>query len=308
MRRSPESGRRTLIFGVFCLLVPLLSGAAAPREAGGETDLNEPFVDRLNVSLVLVPVVVRDGKGHPVTDLAREDFTILDEGAEVPLAAFGREDRPVSVELALDMSWSMLPFVNAVKMTALEFVRAQRASTSFSLVTFNDEVLLEQDFTTDRPVLEQAIGAVRGGGYNTALLDTISASVAHLASRDGARVSVVFTDGTDTVHPQDEAETRLSSGLDAALRGDVTIFTVAFGPRAAKGTLRRIAEETGGEALVAATAAELSNAFAHVAEAVGSRYLLGIKPAAGAPGFRRIEVRVARPGLRMAFRKRYLAQ
>lgn len=308
MRRSHGSGPQAAILAALSVLLPVSSGSAQVAGQAGPEELQHPFVDRLDVSLVLVPVVVRDGKGRPVTDLERSDFQVLDEGSEVALEAFGREERDVWVDLALDTSWSMLPHVNAVKMTALEFIRAQGASTRFALVTFNDEVLLEQDFTSGREAVEQAIGAVRGGGYNTALLDTIGATVSHLASRDGARVAVVFTDGTDTVHPQDEAETRLSAGLDAALRSDVTIFTVAFGARAAKGLLRRIAEETGGEAMTASTAAELSSAFAHVAEAVGSRYLLGFKPVSGARGFRSIEVRVARPGLRIAARRRYLAQ
>ena len=281
------------------------SWAAAPAAR----ERAEPFLEQVDVSLVLVPVVVRDEKGRPVTDLEESDFSVLDEGARVSLSAFGREARPVSVVLALDTSWSMNPHEQAVKMTALEFVRGQRDGTSFALVTFNDGVYLDHDFSADRPATERAIGAVRGGGDNTALLDALQAAAAHLASREGARVAVIFTDGTDTVHPQDQAEARLSAGVESALRKDVTIFTVAFGSRAAKGLLRRIAEETGGEAFVASTADELTAAFAHVAEAVGNRYLLGFKPESGArPGFRKLEVRVARPGLRIAARSRYMAR
>jgi len=303
---SRNRGLRALLaawLGPCLILLSAISGAIA-----GEAP-ESPYVDRLDVSLVLVPVVVRDEEGRPVTDLGKDDFTILEEGSKVEIAAFGREERPVSVALALDTSWSMKPFEYAVKMTALEFVAGQREKTSYALITFNDAVSLEQDFTSERAVIEQAIGAVRGGGDNTALLDTITTAAGHLASREGARVAVIFTDGTDTVHPQDEAEDLLSAGIDAALRQDVTIFTVAFGPRAAKGLLRRIADETGGEALVASTAKELSAAFAHVAEAVGHRYLLGFKPPSpAAPGFRRIDVRVARPGVRVAARRRYLAR
>jgi VWFA-related protein len=263
----------------------------------------------VDVSMVLVPVVVRDASGRPVTDLVRSDFTLLEQGEPRELASFGLEDRPVWVILALDTSPSMKPHELAVKHAALDFVAAQSEKTSLALVTFNDGVFLDLDLTGEKRVMAEAIAAVRTGGDSTALLDTLEAVARHLDGRDGGRVAVLFTDGTDTVHPLHAAEERLRSGLDAAISRDVSAYTVAFGPRAAHGLLGRIADETGGEAIEAATVKDLDAAFARVAESVGSRYLLAFKPTRVAePGFRSIEVRVSRPGLRVAARRRYLAQ
>jgi VWFA-related protein len=284
-----------------------VSGAAAGDAGKQPTDLPpQPYVERLDVSLVLVPVVVRDKQGRPVIDLDESDFTVLDEGEVRKLTAFGRENRRVSVVLALDTSPSMKPYEHSVKLSALEFIRGQSADTRFSLITFNDGVFLEQDFTLDRKATENAIGAVRLGGDSTSLFDSVDAAARHLEGEEGARVVVLFTDGTDTVHPLDQAESRVRSGVEAALKRDVTAFTVAFGQRAAKGLLRRIAEETGGEALTASTARDLRAAFAHVAESVGSRYLLGFaSPSDAEPGFRKIEVKISRPGVRISARSRY---
>lgn len=266
-------------------------------------------MDTLSVSLVLVPVVVRDATGRPVTDLSREDFTVLDQGEPAPIRAFGLEARPVSVILALDLSPSMRPHEYAAKGAALEFIRGQREDTACSLVVFNEGVYLDLDFTRERSEMERAISAARLGGERTALFDAVEASARHLASREGARIIVLFTDGTDTVYDLDEAERELSQALEAAVTRDVTVYTVAFGPRAARGILRRISDETGGEALVADRPSDLAGAFAHVAESVGNRYLLAIRhPEVEEPAFRTLEVRVSRPDLRVVARARYFAR
>jgi VWFA-related protein len=288
-------------------LALLPAGAGEGAQQGGSPP--GLYVERVDVTLVLVPVVVRAPDGRPVTDLRREEFTILEEGEPVPIEAFGLEARPVSVILALDLSPSMRPHEYTAKGAALGFIRGQREGTAFSLVVFNEGVYLDLDFSLDLHEMEDAVSAARLGGERTALFEALEGSARHLATREGARIAVLFTDGTDTVHPLDQAEERLASAIDAAMSRDVSVYTVAFGPRAAKGLLRRMAEDTGGEAIVAATAADLEGAFAHVAESVGNRYLLAFKPpAVERPGFRGIEVRVSRPGVRVAARSRYLAR
>jgi VWFA-related protein len=290
------------------LLAASGSAAAAPGPAA-TPDPRGQFVDTLSVSLVLVPVVVRDATGRPVTDLSVEDFTILDEGEPVPIQAFGLEARPVSVILALDLSPSMRPHEYAAKGAALEFIRGQREDTAWSLVVFNEGVYLDLDFTTRSKEMENAVSAARLGGERTALFDAVEASARHLARREGARIVVLFTDGTDTVYEFEEAEGELAESIEAALERDVSVYSVAFGPRAARGILRRVADETGGEALVAESASDLAGAFAHVAESVGNRYLLAFRhPRVAEAGFRSIEVRVSRPGLRVVARSRYMAR
>jgi Ca-activated chloride channel homolog len=292
--RDPGGGPRAWI-----LTVPLavLAGGAPPPPT--------PMIETVDVSLVLVPVVVRDAAGHPVTDLAQGDFTIREEGAPQAITAFGKESRPVSIVLALDTSPSMRGNDLGMKRAAIDFIRAQRPGVDFAVESFNDGVTQDAGFTADRSAIELAVGALRLGGDNTALFDAIEASCRTLESREGGHIAVLFTDGAETLHPQDELEKRLGDLVEEATRHDVSVYTVAFGPRAAVSVLRRISDETGGEAFSAVTAPDLSAAFANVAESVGNRYLLGYRAPEGRPGFRRIEVTIARPGLRIASRKGY---
>jgi VWFA-related protein len=48
---------------------------------------------QINVNRVLVPVVVRDKQGHPISDLKKEDFEVIDNGKARPVSAFNVEQR-----------------------------------------------------------------------------------------------------------------------------------------------------------------------------------------------------------------------
>jgi len=291
---------------ILALLLAVPSGAPAAATAGSATP--DSMVETVDVSMVLVPVVVRDASGRPVSDLAEKDFTILEEGEPQPIAAFGRESRPVSIVLALDTSPSMKGQDLGARRAAIDFVRGQVREAAFAVETFNDAVHLEIGFTTDRKAVEETIAALRLGGDNTALFDALTDSAVRLDSVQGGRIAVIFTDGTETLHPQDESERRLAEAVEAATRRDVSVYTVAFGPRAATSVLKTVAEATGGEAFSAGTVKDLSAAFSGIAESVGSRYLLGYRAPSGVSGFRRIEVKIARPDLRVAARRGWFAR
>ena len=62
-----------------CLLLPVITLIGQ--------DQNQPTI-RVTTRLVQVNVVVHDKKGTPVSDLKKEDFTILDKGKEQKVAVF----------------------------------------------------------------------------------------------------------------------------------------------------------------------------------------------------------------------------
>src|SRR5437879_7256931 len=53
--------------------------SGAPTQAQPQAK-QEPPVVRVTTRLVQVSVIVQDKKGEPVTDLTRDDFTLLDQG------------------------------------------------------------------------------------------------------------------------------------------------------------------------------------------------------------------------------------
>src|SRR5262249_5312439 len=55
-----------------------------------------------NVSLVVVPVTVKDGSGRLVPDLTQEEFRIFDDDVEQRIEVFSAEAFPLSMVVLLD--------------------------------------------------------------------------------------------------------------------------------------------------------------------------------------------------------------
>src|SRR5262245_60899850 len=80
-------------------------------EAGAHRMLQAPQESRptfhAGVARVPLNVVVRDGRGRPVTGLRLADFQVFDEGELVGISDFRPEDQPISIAVVIDTSGSM---------------------------------------------------------------------------------------------------------------------------------------------------------------------------------------------------------
>lgn len=279
------------------------------RAALSLVSLAHPWVEAVDVRLVLVPVVVRetlpDGSpGRPVAGLARSDFTVLEDGAAQEITAFSADPLPASVAVAVDTSPSMEGHLWSVRRAVADFAREQPAWSALSLLTFNDQVYLEEEFTHDSGRIARSASILRAGGSRTALWETVRYGSRHLARRDGARALVLFTDGEDSLE-EGSGEGRRRTAVESAQAADVAVFAVAWG-RADRDAIEEVTRPTGGETIAARGAEELREAFRRIGESLGSRYVLGYAPPdPERPGERRIEVRVARPGLHLYSRTGY---
>ena len=54
------------------------------------------------VSLVVVPVTVKDSAGELVTDLQENDFRVFEDGVEQPIALFSADAFPLSAAILID--------------------------------------------------------------------------------------------------------------------------------------------------------------------------------------------------------------
>jgi VWFA-related protein len=80
-------------------------GSSTPaREQSPPAALQEPQQPRLTISVnqVVVPVIVKDGGGHLVPGLNKEDFRILEDNVEQRIAAFSAEAFPISMVVLID--------------------------------------------------------------------------------------------------------------------------------------------------------------------------------------------------------------
>jgi VWFA-related protein len=83
---NPGSPRLAVFLGVFALSLGAFAQNSSSPQEGGVPRASEPL--RTNTRLVVVDVVVTDGKGQPVGDLKAEDFTLLESGKTQTISGF----------------------------------------------------------------------------------------------------------------------------------------------------------------------------------------------------------------------------
>jgi VWFA-related protein len=89
---------------------PPQQGTGAPAPGTSAKDQNPPPAPQdaqqprfvVSVNQVVVPVVVKDGGGHLVPGLTKEDFRILEDNVEQRIAAFSAEAFPISMVVLID--------------------------------------------------------------------------------------------------------------------------------------------------------------------------------------------------------------
>ena len=85
-----------------------------PKSDGNADPATKPL--RTDVSLVLVPVTVRDAMNRPIVDLKTDNFKVFEENQQQDLRLCWKEDAPISVGVILDFSKSMS---NKIEMLSL---------------------------------------------------------------------------------------------------------------------------------------------------------------------------------------------
>ena len=190
--------------------------------------------------------------------------TVVVSGTEVPseAKAIVEDTAPKEAILVLDVSGSMRgPRLAAAKDAATNYVNALPDDVRIGLVSFNDEVDVAVQPTTDKAAVIAAIDDLQAG-QKTALYDGIIAGL-DLADADlGARL-LVLSDGGDTVSAATIEDVRAAAALEGA-----PIDIVALTPTTAHAeALRSISDPTGGQFLLATDVIGLDQAFE---EATGS--------------------------------------
>lgn len=152
------------IFLIACLATSFalagLSGLPArqaPSQGAGQTQSSQGQDPRARirttVSLVVVPVTVKDGGGELVTDLEQNDFRVFEDGIEQPIALFSADAFPLSAAVLIDDDLKRST-AEKVQKTLETLAGAFSASDEVSLWRF-DEVpeQVSDDFIVDNDAL-----------------------------------------------------------------------------------------------------------------------------------------------------------
>ncbi len=278
------------------------SGNAAQAPAPGQDPSREDngvYVFKKNVEEVQLHATVLDEKHRMVTDLARQDFAVYENGQAQKITSFDRRDVPVSIGIIIDNSGSMRDKRPAVNQAALNLVRASNPNDEVFIVNFNDEYYLDQDFTANLQQLKEGLEKIdsRGG---TALYDAVVASADHLKrnAKLDKKVLLVVTDGEDnaSVESLEQAIRRLQD------ENGPTVYTIGIlgeeRQKRARRALETLAGNTGGLSFFPKDLSEVDSISREVARDIRNQYIIGYKPASGKSdaSYRTVRVEARAPG------------
>ncbi len=160
MVRSILIRRRTLLFSALAYVPAgrlLWAQESQPAQASRPSEKPTFSTD---VKVVNVFANVRDKDGHIVTDLTKDDFTLLEDGRPQTIRYFAQQsDLPLTIGLLVDTSMSerrMLPEERKASYAFLEQVLRPEKDKAF-LIHFDREIELLQDLTSSRERLEKAL-------------------------------------------------------------------------------------------------------------------------------------------------------
>jgi len=252
---------------------------------------DEPI--KLRTNLVTVDATVLDRDGNFIRNLKADDFIVYEDNEPQKLDFFEASEeaaltRPLAVVFALDNSGSMKPEELAMQReAALSFTRLVRPESVFAVLTFNNELRVLQDFTSDPKKIGQAFQKVAGSNGSTRLFASIDRAVAMLkrapryrSNRRLRRIVVVITDGIDSVDTVDQRDLVQRATEQGVTVYSITIPSYGYGSTQRIMTLldvSRIVPLTGG-ADFPVDAGNFTPVFKAIAEEIKSSYTLAYYP------------------------------
>ena len=213
---------------------PVLGGANYPNNRQpeprqqqaptGPEEVDAGDIIKVNTTLVTIPVSVMDRDGRYVPNLQKEEFRIWEDGVEQEVAFFQSVDKPFSVVLMLDTSPSTQFRLEEIHEAAITFVNQLRPDDKVMVVSFNDDIKILSEFTTDRSKLHRAINRARTDD-GTRLYDAVDMVINQQLNRvSGRKAIVLFTDGVDTTSRRADYQSNIMDAQEL----DALIYPVQY--------------------------------------------------------------------------------
>ncbi len=264
--------------------------------------------------------------GSRVTDLQREDFTILDEGRAEELVTFEGGDVPFTAVLMIDASASMYGSkIEAARAGATAFIEGMHDLDYGKVTVFSDVIQNNTPFSDIPEVLTAGlIGATGTGG--TAVSDHLYSAFKLLENRQGRRLVVLLSDGVDT-HSVIRGEEVLEHArrsqamvywirlLDPGKSADdedkkemASAWRVPSEYREQIQALNELVKLSGGRIIPARTPSEIEKVFTEILSELRDQYALGYYPTEQRKdgSWRSIRVKVSRRGVKVRTHEGYL--
>jgi Ca-activated chloride channel homolog len=260
--------------------------------------------------LVKLDVSVLDKHGNFVADLNLNQFHILDNGSEQPIAFFEPVEAPAQILVMIETSPAVYLIHTEHLVAAYALFEGLAANDQVAVVTYSDKPRTVLGFTPDKNALLEAMNNLNYaiGMSQLNFYDSLTKAIDWLPSGTGKSAIVLLTTGLDSSTTSDW------EALVSKLRvSDVVVFPVALGgylhggngktPKSkgdnthtpapggpsysivaasfaqADDALRSLAEITGGRAYFPESAGQFVAIYHEIGAALRHEYVLGIAPA-----------------------------
>jgi VWFA-related protein len=295
-----------------------------------------PPTIKVDVNVVSILASVRDKRGGLVSNLEKNDFTVLEDGKPQEIKYFTREtDLPLTIGLLVDVSGSQRNLIEIERDAASQFFsQVLRKKDEAFLIMFGEEAELLQDYTNSSRLLNEGLNHLRVssgvGGFGpgpvptvgqprgTVLYDAIYLAASEkLRTEVGRKVIVVITDGVD-----EGSRLTINQAVESAQKADAVIYSIDYydpsayggygimlGGGGGEGYLRKMSDETGGHVYKVDRKHPLNEVFKELQDEMRSQYAIGYTPTNDAKDgtYRKLEIKASNKDYKVQARKGYYA-
>jgi VWFA-related protein len=164
---------------------------------------------KLSTQLVVADVQVLNKKtGVPVRGLTERDFLVYEDGVKQQLTHFSKDSLPLSIVLLLDVSGSVMPVIDSVRDSGLKALNELKPGDEVALMAFGVWTSVLQEFTKDRQLVAERLGAIERMGpwirEGTYIDEAVYESAKHFAKAsipDSRRIIIIITDNFSSQPP-----------------------------------------------------------------------------------------------------------
>lgn len=268
---------------------------------------------RAGIDLVTFGVTVTDKKGTLITDLTQDEFEVFEDGKPQRVSHFARglgEGGPAAhLGLMLDTSASMETDLKMARSAAIKFLNLLPEAHDITLVDFDTEVRVTRYPQRDFARLVERIRMRKPDGW-TALYDALGVYLDGASGQDGRTIMVMYTDGADS-----RSNLRFTDLMDLLKASQVTVYAVGLventGRYRSELTMRlqQMTDATGGQAFFPLSLKDLDSSYEKVLAEIKAQYQLGYQSTNTAQdgSWRKVEIKVKRPDIKLRSRKGYFA-
>ena len=249
--------------------------ATVESSVSNQIQLTYNQIDASALPTIKSYVTVTDNNGSPISGLTTSNFTVSENSTTrtpITVTPVGSTGTAISVALVIDRSGSMSgqPLTDA-QTAAVSFVNNMQSNDQGALISFDNVVVTNQTFTTDKNALKNAINALVSGN-TTAIYDAVYQAVDLTKVQTGRKAIILMTDGGDNASTHS-----MSDAINYAIQASLPVYTIGLNIAAGstyETNLQQIATQTGGKYYAAPTSSQLQGIYQLLSQQLNNQYLI----------------------------------